>query len=642
MNPQSRRFDPDQISLRRLRHVPNNTDTPNSIYRPLSQIESEIRLIELLPSEAPTETIKCEMRHVSLARPPSYFALSYCWGDQSRQSEICVNSEVISVTRNLVSALLQMRDSGFTSLWVDAICINQEDREERSAQVTRMSAIYKEASAVVVWLGPASDGSDKVMKMLHGLEEGKQLPMLYYQPSNVTQKRSQLTTWAELDDFFARSYWSRLWIVQEIAAASRVILVCGGHVVEWERMEYLIERLPLELGSAYAEHSLIQNLYKTRSDRIESRPLSLLECLSRSRASQSTDARDKVFGLLGLAFDRSHFVTEPNYGLSENTLCQAMTESAIISKRSLDLILLSQRNSVLHDLPTWCPDYLHFSSYSFNTTMLKYLDGADSRYRQGIIQPRWNATSNSRATRAVVHFDNGILKCRGWQLGTINGLGRLVEDSSASFPQHNSHLTRDAEAADFTPFDAVCRVLLLYGMRKSFVDLPALLLALWIPTHQLLTRWGPSEDAEYIKQWLEANTTFILRGRKLRDWVVSWRTISEAPRNGYVGLFGLFQVARKARVLFDSTRMKTVATMLREGMRLMTMTDDRVGWAHPSARLGDKVFLLQGCSMPVILRHEVGDERGFHLVGHAYVDRIMDGEFWGGLDQRWLMDVYLC
>jgi len=622
-----------------------DAEISRTIYRPLSQIESEIRLIKILPSEDPNGPIKCDLRHVSLAKPPSYLALSYCWGDQSQRSDIWICSNVMSVTNNLQLALRQMRAFGFTSLWVDALCINQEDREERSAQIVRMPAIYKEASSVVAWLGAASNGSDKIMRMLNRLEEGTALPLLHYQSSGMIASRSELATWDDLDHFFARPYWTRLWIIQEIATASRVILTCGDRVVEWERMEYLLEQLALEPGSAYAEIHLIPNLHQIRMDRMSSRPITLLDCLARSQASQSTDPRDKVFGLLGLAFDRSQYVAEPNYKFSESELCQVMTESAIISKRSLDLILLRQPSTALPDLPTWCLDYLHLDTHPFSASMLKYVNGTDTRHRRGVVLARWLTTGNSYATRTSAQFQaDGILQCQGWQLGTINGLGRVVGDAlTAPFPQHDPTLTCDAADTDLTPFDAVCRLLLLYGMRTSFSDLPALLLALWTPTRQLLAKVTQSDDAAYVKRWLHANGALVLRGRKLRDWVVSWRTLYDTPRHGTTGLWQwVCEVARKGFVLFDTTRMNTVATVLREGMRLCTLTDDGVGWATPNARLGDKVFLLRGCSVPVVLRHVLGDGRGFHFVGHAYVDGVMDGAFWAEFDQKRLMDVFIC
>lgn len=123
-------------------------------YSPLPDPTKEIRVLELLPSWRRGADIICNIRAASIRDPPEYRALSYFRGGSSQTRRIVVNGSEFWVGRNLESALRQLRRERETStLWVDAICINQNDKVEKSPQVILMSRIYLQAYQVVVWLG---------------------------------------------------------------------------------------------------------------------------------------------------------------------------------------------------------------------------------------------------------------------------------------------------------------------------------------------------------------------------------------------------------------------------------------------------------------------------------------------------------
>ena len=115
----------------------------NSTYSALNQSKREIRLLTLLCSDGFEDEIRCKLDVVSLDETLTYTALSYCWGNQSEQREILVNEKRVSVTKSLEIALRYARkDLQDMVLWVDAICINQEDLKEKSYQVGMMGSIY--------------------------------------------------------------------------------------------------------------------------------------------------------------------------------------------------------------------------------------------------------------------------------------------------------------------------------------------------------------------------------------------------------------------------------------------------------------------------------------------------------------------
>jgi hypothetical protein len=129
-------------------------------YSPLHQHSNEIRLIRLQPATELTSDIECELIHVSLPTAQPFEALSYTWGSPSISRNIIVDGKKFSITDNLHSALLTLRDSSaIRYLWIDAIYINQTDVGEKNREVPRMMQIYQAADVVVVWLGEASEVS---------------------------------------------------------------------------------------------------------------------------------------------------------------------------------------------------------------------------------------------------------------------------------------------------------------------------------------------------------------------------------------------------------------------------------------------------------------------------------------------------
>jgi hypothetical protein len=166
---------------------------------------SSIRLLRLLPSREATDKIVCEIFPASLLEqsPSSYEALSYTWGDAKQTVDVELGGCVFPVTLNLDSALRALRrPSEVRTLWVDAVCINQADLQECGQQVQMMWAIYKEASCVVIWLGPEEGESDAAMASFGRSEAQMRNEMRHY-------KRPQ-------PDGYRRSDW------------------CGCHAGNWE------------------------------------------------------------------------------------------------------------------------------------------------------------------------------------------------------------------------------------------------------------------------------------------------------------------------------------------------------------------------------------------------------------------------
>lgn len=123
------------------------------MYDKLSQEAREIRILFLLPGDVDVD-ISCKLVTVSLDNLPDYEALSYTWGDPTVKVPIRVNENVLQVTPNLNNALRHLRRRNEKRvLWVDAICINQDDLGEKSYQIPFMGEIYSRTTNCLAWLG---------------------------------------------------------------------------------------------------------------------------------------------------------------------------------------------------------------------------------------------------------------------------------------------------------------------------------------------------------------------------------------------------------------------------------------------------------------------------------------------------------
>ncbi|KAI0023449.1 heterokaryon incompatibility protein-domain-containing protein [Xylariomycetidae sp. FL0641] len=147
-------------------------------YRPVTPSVGRIRLIQILPRFAETAGTasadgtslwipSCNIVHASLDSPPPYVALSYAWGDATRSSPILVNGSKHMATENSVDLIRHLTPQEEPVVaWVDALCINQDDDEEKSEQVKQMAEVYARATHVLCWLGAEANQSDTAMRWM--------------------------------------------------------------------------------------------------------------------------------------------------------------------------------------------------------------------------------------------------------------------------------------------------------------------------------------------------------------------------------------------------------------------------------------------------------------------------------------------
>lgn len=158
------KFSPSPILVRNKRKVASNLiQEETSLYNQLDEKTLDIRILQLLPGSG---KIVCTLDCFSTADFPEYTTLSYCWGNSDETESIVINDRVVNITKSLFEAMRELRRRKFSSLWIDAICINQNDVTEKSHQVRRMGDIYRNATQTIAWLGRESAYPEVVLNVL--------------------------------------------------------------------------------------------------------------------------------------------------------------------------------------------------------------------------------------------------------------------------------------------------------------------------------------------------------------------------------------------------------------------------------------------------------------------------------------------
>ena len=171
---------------------------------------------------------------VNVPNAPRYSALSYTWGDPRQLFHIHVLQDgmlcQLPIKENLCDALRRLRQDipphGSLLIWVDAICINQDDIPEKNSQISKMAQLYNRAESVCVWLGPEDKDSGRAIDFIDRL-----LRLEDFDP--LTQDPGTPTEWAALHNLMQRGWFSRRWVVQEISLARNATLFCGQSSVSW-------------------------------------------------------------------------------------------------------------------------------------------------------------------------------------------------------------------------------------------------------------------------------------------------------------------------------------------------------------------------------------------------------------------------
>jgi hypothetical protein len=260
------------------------------------------------------------MSLMQVAERHDYVALSYEWGKSTASHDLELNGRTTKIRENLYWFLrcyqLFLQESSLEAeyLWIDAICINQDDRKEKGFQVAMMGSIYKHASLVRVWLGRAAADSEAALEFVSFCLEHRSTELVE-RSRELFGEDGGVRCEVALLELLQRSYWKRAWIVQELILGTEVRLHCGTkaitlrNIYDWQKFSdnFWPNNDEARRKAFYRkmERSRAQRLLEERKalrknwDPDLVRPLSGI--VARHSKKLCFDARDKLYAFLALA-----------------------------------------------------------------------------------------------------------------------------------------------------------------------------------------------------------------------------------------------------------------------------------------------------------------------------------------------------
>ncbi|KAH7467493.1 hypothetical protein FOMA001_g15115 [Fusarium oxysporum f. sp. matthiolae] len=318
----------------------------SSPYQPLRSSDDQIRLLILHPALKHDAPIQCLLEPAILSSNPAYEALSYTWGDPGNGCNISLSNHDFLVGDNAAAALRRLRwKRKKRVLWIDAICINQADVDEKNTQVPLMQKIYGQAQNVLVWLGEPTDGSTLGMRLIQnrmasvGWHQWKidqtygkpTLPFFKSVKSSIARmNRSRLIEEqinGEVRELLDRPWWRRTWIIQEVVLAKNIQIICEDEVVTWDTVASLLKQLRktqaevqvfgVKLSDRNIFPDRMYNLISGYHQQWHSTAgrLELLDLLYQFRILECTVAHDRIYGFLGIVHPDVAAKISPDYHL---------------------------------------------------------------------------------------------------------------------------------------------------------------------------------------------------------------------------------------------------------------------------------------------------------------------------------------
>lgn len=564
-----------------------------------------IRILHVQCSE-PKAGPQCTFETISLSsQDHAYTAISYTWGDATPVRQlVCSDGQLLSLSSTLSDLfdVLVRKQRSFT-IYVDALCIDQNDPVEKANQVRLIGNVYSRAEDVMVWLGPADERSQKAFfYMKEGLASDNEPPSsetpntgangMHITPNELNPSTQDVVD--GLMRLLARRWFQRVWVIQEVILGTRILVACGDDTIDFatfessirwlwsttEVLEYLDIRHPSHLGFRCATI-----MFGLKDDFTEDGPLDLESLFEAIFFFSATDSRDFVFAVQGIAAS-SDLLPDPDYTATIEDVFTKTAMNLLSTGACLDLLsmcgyghtvqaisclrfrgLPTSLISKTYSLPSWAPD---FRQTAYAEPILSAYNGGWCA--GGAFQPPPDRTSIGLHTNVII-------------LDIVTQIGEVI--ATLDFKHLKSSLEsaqnvigkRTRPTSPEQTFDTVWKTL---AMDLDTEDYPATP-ELGRHYHDLIQTLSNDSSHNDLKDLAENEFYRVIRTR-----TDDWRTF--LTRDGYYG----------------------------------------VTW--PIVEEGDYLCLIPGCRFPLIVRpvtRESESHTGLNLgvlIGWCYVHDIMHGE----------------
>jgi hypothetical protein len=533
-----------------------------------------------------------------------YTAISYCWSEATGVVSIECDGAKFQITRSAYNVLRRLRHATKTRrLWVDGLCINQQDPVEKEAVVKRMRDIYSSAAEVVIWLGEAGSQDERFFDDYTRWVETKELGTPYH-----------------FLGLLRRAWFTRKWILQEaiLAKPDALTVACGARTIPWDGPDgfasfVLNQKMGLHVGKVPESDGIQQAIRTVRfidERRTNKRPASsLFHILLRTRYTDASNMTDYVAAVLGLAKDwDAHCGLNPAYGGSGEENSEAVKYREFVNlaawdvrqNRSIRVLAYASgpKEELGCSLPSWVPDWTikdgpePLSTYS-----------PMHRYRG----------SKEKVGKVHLHEDgHPLLEVEG---AVIDEIGAVTAQAPAEFSRSRlrvEYADEPAARSEVRQWFEQCLALAVNGDSQGQLQLSredfrhfaraasfrfhtagSLSSTVWHFQHSMTDL--PDTLAEYLHE---------ITGRRFYD----------RPR-GRLGPFFGWTAEEMIGQVEEPLRRWAV------GRRFCRTEKGRIGFVPGTARTGDKICMIQGHGAPYVLR-----ERGenYMAVGECFFDGLMD------------------
>jgi hypothetical protein len=657
------------------RHATSKANLDVYQYDPLKP--GHIRLLEM-PWRLPFSELRGTLKQVPIDDSGPYEAISYCCGDTSRRANLIVDGQQFTVPMSTYDALLAA-SCYFKRrvVWIDAVCIRQQgdNGDEKANQIRLMHEIFSKAMRVIVWLGYAQDAKaavDMITETMHLIVTGRNYDGQLYA---YFASRRHTPAWHALTRLLRNPYFSRTWVMQEVALARKVDVMYGGQFLDWKIFE--------QVSAVFVSQPEMGLLLSTTCNpgwRVMQAPgvdsMAYMAMLRRDLSETSipfgqllyycyrleaTEKKDKVFALMNIARDNVDDSLLPAYQSDE---LEVFTKVAryFLEQGDFEAVLPLAGigwDRFLDDteqpLPSWAADWT-------GKSVRPVTEVPD--------QTPFTASGSFVARKARFmtdeNFGQPVLIMKGVQVDKISKVGNVVVPQ----PSPNEPVSTASISATNRAFhEEACR--LTRSARSPYSARQPLQEAYWrtLVMDRTPTRGRPAYPSQGVdfQGWEENLYEEDLEAVHglLADIPNVETSVPKTPFEKVLAALGLFekvpvwgsnmppadferitaqleilsnQLARKRAMAGNLGRVHQIqaATGITTAVsgRAFCVTDNgSVGLVPPKTASGDLVFILEGTGAPFIMRKAWGKvEVGgistpcYQLVGECYIHGIMDGE----------------
>jgi hypothetical protein len=580
--------------------LPTSAKT-NSIYSTLPL--DHIRLLRLYSAVEPRKatddiaSLGCDLAVFPIELMPPYVALSYCWGATGTTYPLVCSGQEFRIQQNLHNVLMHLQEVEFQDwLWIDSICIMQNNNEEKNQQIPLMKHIFQKADVVLAWVGEAPEA------LVGAWEFMKRLPFVLKELRGTcgpvtldwhTKSAPPTDLWHTVADFFGRSFFTRLWILQEVILARKLYILYGEFLFDWSELVPIFEVLAYErnLGSrGWGEFNLLTELQENcgtiklietaRENQLYYGHIpDVCYIIFLSQRQQVTDLRDKVYGMLSLLNERIRTQIHIDVGKSVVNVYTDFSKCLVTAVPDAEFLRSAGiSKSGLKDLPSWCVDLSTPAGDELNA--LQFKAGLD-------LFPR--------SPHLSLHATDPVIEFTGWE---VDHVAEVVEHpKNETSPQFRPWGFMRYPMAEATwKWDEKC-----LGISKAVFNEPES-----IPeAHWRTITAERSERKDGLAEYLEWKNIIFENWQHVitdRNWSYADKSVLTSFGNDVGGVC--------------STR-KFFSTVV-----------GRVGVGPMAMQTGDSICIPFGSRVPYVM-HRNGTNGRYKLLGEVYCYGLMQGEIFG-------------